>query len=173
MIKDIYLAGGCFWGTEKYFSSLPGVLKTAVGYANGHTINPTYQQVCHEQTGHAETVYIQYNSEKITLPFLLQHFYDIIDPTSLNRQGSDVGTQYRSGVFFTNPHDKDIIFASLETLQKQYSEPIAIQVEPLRAFFFAEEYHQHYLDKNPQGYCHIPQHKFLKASLAEDLTKKK
>lgn len=167
-MKTIYLAGGCFWGVEKYFSLIPGVTATEVGYANGKTDHPTYEQVCRENTGHAETVKIQYDPLKLSLPYLLEQYYAVIDPVSVNKQGNDAGIQYRTGIFYTDPADKPIIEASLRELQKKYRQPLAIEVEPLRQFFPAEEYHQDYLDKNPGGYCHIPQTAFEKARHAND-----
>ena len=154
-LKEIYLAGGCFWGTEKYFSLVPGIVETEVGYANGNTQNPTYEDVCYRDTGHAETVKVRYNPNEIRLEFILKLFYDVIDPTSVNRQGNDVGTQYRTGIYYVDEKDKDIILNSVKELQKSYTKPIAIEVMPLRNYYAAEEYHQDYLDKNPNGYCHI------------------
>lgn len=168
MQKEIYLAGGCFWGTEKYFESIPGVLTAEVGYANGNTSNPTYEDVCYGNTGHAETVKIIYEDEKIGLPFLLELYYDVIDPVSLNRQGNDVGAQYRTGIYFTDPADERIILESIQKLQKSYKERIAIEIKPLDNYYKAEEYHQKYLDKNPNGYCHIGMGKFVQAEKALD-----
>lgn len=167
-MKTIYLAGGCFWGVEKYFSLIPGVIGTEAGYANGNTEKPTYEQVCRENTGHAEAVKVDYIPEVISLPFLLDQYYKVIDPSSLNRQGNDVGIQYRTGIYYTDPADKAIIEASLAALQKKIGKPIAIEVAPLKQFFPAEEYHQDYLDKNPGGYCHIPKVKFEEAREAID-----
>ncbi len=164
--KEIYLAGGCFWGTEKYIGSIPGVLETQVGYANGRTENPTYQEVCHNGTGHAETVKAVYDPQKLPLPFLLDLFYDSIDPTSVNRQGGDRGTQYRTGVYYTDPKDQQVIRASLDKLQARLHKPVAVECLPLDNFYPAEEYHQKYLDKNPNGYCHIGKEKIQKAASA-------
>jgi methionine-S-sulfoxide reductase len=164
MNQEIYLAGGCFWGVEKYLSLIPGVLQTEVGYANGKTEHPTYLQVCHENTGHAETVRVKYDAEILTLPDLLSLFYEIIDPTSLNRQGGDVGEQYRTGIYYVDSEDLPVIEASLKELQKQYKAPVVIESQKLSNFFSAEEYHQKYLDKNPFGYCHIGKEQFNKAA---------
>lgn len=166
--KEIYLAGGCFWGTEKYLSGLKGIVKTDVGYANGDTENPTYEEVCRKNTGHAETVRVVYNPNEISLPFILDLYYDVINPTSVNRQGGDVGTQYRTGIYYVIEEDKAVIDKSIQELQKKYDKPIAIEVLPLRNYYLAEEYHQKYLDKNPNGYCHIGRDKFEKAKLAAD-----
>jgi methionine-S-sulfoxide reductase/methionine-R-sulfoxide reductase len=153
--KIIYLAGGCFWGMESYFKRINGVLNTQTGYANGHTDNPSYEQVCQQDTGHAETIKVEYNADIISLTDLLRHFFRIIDPTTLNRQAHDVGTQYRSGVYYTNCVDRDIIQAAIKAEQGRYQAPIVVENLPLEQYFPAEEYHQDYLDKNPGGYCHI------------------
>ena len=167
-LKEINLAGGCFWGTEKYLSEIPGVVQTDVGYANGNTENPTYQEVCHNNTGHAETVRVFYNPGLIRLEYLLSLYYDVINPTSVNRQGGDVGTQYRTGIYYVDAEDEAVIRASIAELQKNYEQPIAIEILPLRNYYLAEEYHQKYLDKNPNGYCHIGSHKFEQARNAKD-----
>lgn len=164
MIKEIYLGGGCFWGVEKYLSLIEGVVETNVGYANGITENPTYQDVCYRNTEHVEAVKVRYDDLVISLTHLLGMFYKIIDPTSVNRQGNDRGTQYRTGIYYTDPADLPIIQASLEWLQKKYDRPVAIEVEKLKNYYEAEEYHQDYLSKNPQGYCHIPPQKFDEAA---------
>ena len=167
-LKEIYLAGGCFWGTEKYLSEIPGIVKTDVGYANGNTENPTYQEVCHNNTGHAETVRVYYDPQLIRLEFILSLYYDVIDPTSINRQGGDTGSQYRTGIYYVDEQDLPIIQASIRELQIQYDKPIVIEVLPLNNYYIAEEYHQKYLDKNPNGYCHIRRDKFDQAKLAKD-----
>ncbi|MBA4699512.1 MAG: peptide-methionine (R)-S-oxide reductase MsrB [Ruminococcus sp.] len=172
MKKEIYLAGGCFWGTEKYLQNIPGVLSTEVGYANGDTENPTYEEVCRKNTGHAEAVKVEYDDNKIGLPFILELYYDVINPISKNRQGGDIGTQYRTGIYFTDEKDEEAILASIDNLQKGYKEKIAIEVKPLANYYRAEEYHQKYLDKNPDGYCHIGVDKFEKAEKAVDISKK-
>lgn len=154
--REIYLAGGCYWGTEKYMSSVKGVLKTEVGFANGKTEHPTYQQVCKENTDHAETVYVTYDADVLPLKTLLSLFWKIIDPTSINQQGEDIGRQYRTGVYYCCPEDREVIRTSIDELQKNYDKPIAVEVCPLEQFWPAEEYHQKYLDKNPNGYCHVP-----------------
>lgn len=172
MKKVIYLAGGCFWGTEKYLENIPGILFTEVGYANGNTENPSYEEVCSDHTGHAETVKAEYDDSVIGLPYILQLYYDVINPVSINKQGGDRGTQYRTGIYFTDEKDEPIIWASIEELQKHYKEKIAIEVKPLMNFYRAEEYHQKYLDKNPGGYCHIGADKFEKAKSASDESRK-
>ena len=154
-MAEIYLAGGCFWGTEAYLSAIRGVTYTEVGYANGKTKNPSYEDVCHRNTGHAETVRVEYDPDVISLEFLLELFYDSIDPTSRNRQGADIGTQYRTGIYYTNSDDLAVIERSIARLQAKYDVKIAIEVKPLENYYKAEEYHQKYLEKNPNGYCHI------------------
>lgn len=155
MPNEIYLAGGCFWGVEAYFSRLKGITKTEVGYANGEIEDPTYEEVCIGQTGYAEAVYVQYDAEIISLEDLLFHFFEIIDPTTLNRQSLDTGSQYRSGIYYTNDDDIDIIKIVMHDEQKKYQKPIVTEVKKLKNYYKAEEYHQKYLDKNPNGYCHI------------------
>ena len=162
-IRDIYLAGGCFWGTQHYLSLLRGVLKAEAGYANGNIDNPTYEQVYTDTTGFAETVHVRYDSSLISLPQLLEMFFKTIDPTSLNRQAHDVGTRYRTGIYFTDPDDLPVIRHSLKKLANNYSDPIVVEVTPLTAFYLAEEYHQDYLQKHPDGYCHIPLDLFAEA----------
>ena len=168
-MKVIYLAGGCFWGTEKYLSNIEGIVSTDVGYANGNTENPTYKEVCHNNTGHAETVRVYYDPKQIRLEFILNMYYDVINPTSVNKQGEDTGTQYRTGIYYEDSSDIPIIEASLKELQTRYEKPIAIEMLPLSNYYLAEEYHQKYLDKNPNGYCHIRPDKFEKAKQAKDV----
>ena len=154
-IREIWLAGGCFWGLEAYLDKLRGVVHTNVGYANGSTEDPSYEQVCGGSTGHAETVYVQYDPKHIELATLLTYFFKVVDPTSVNRQGNDRGSQYRSGIYYKDTADKAIIEQVIAQEQKKYSAPIATEVLPLSNYCAAEEYHQKYLDKNPHGYCHI------------------
>ncbi len=161
--KEIYLAGGCFWGVEKYISEIFGVIETEVGYANGNIPSPTYEEVCNHNTGYVETVHVIFDQNVLTLKYLLELFYDIIDPTSLNKQGNDRGSQYRTGVYYVDDNDRETIINSIELLKQKYSKPIVIEVEELKTFYKAEEYHQKYLDKNPGGYCHINASKFNKA----------
>ncbi|MDE6072648.1 MAG: peptide-methionine (S)-S-oxide reductase MsrA [Muribaculaceae bacterium] len=155
MEKKIYLAGGCFWGTEHLFSLVDGVVKTVVGYANGNVADPTYEMVCTGRTGAAETVEVVYDDTKVGLSELLIIYFKSIDPTSLNRQGNDIGTQYRTGIYYTDPADFPVIEAVVATVQRRHTEPLAVEVEPLRNFYPAELYHQEYLYKNPGGYCHV------------------
>jgi peptide methionine sulfoxide reductase msrA/msrB len=165
-MSEIYLAGGCFWGLEKYLASIRGVFSTRVGYANGRTENPSYEEVCYSDTGHAETVQLEYDPGILPLEFLLELYYEVIDPLAVNRQGPDVGAQYRSGIYYIDENDRPVIEASLARLQKHYEEPIAIEVKQLENFCPAEDYHQRYLDKNPGGYCHIGKKNFARAAQA-------
>ena len=154
--RVIYLAGGCFWGTEHYFKQIAGVVATEVGFANGQTENPTYEEVYTDTTGYAETVMVRYRPEVVPLDFLLRMFFKAIDPTSLNKQGHDEGTRYRTGVYYTEADDVPTIKRVFAEEQAKYSEPLAVELLPLRNFYAAEERHQDYLDKNPDGYCHLP-----------------
>ena len=156
MTKDIYFAGGCFWGTEHFFKQINGVVATEVGYANGHTENPTYKDVCTDKTGFAVTVRVSYDTERVSLRFLIDMYFHAIDPTSLNQQGHDKGTQYRTGIYYTDDSDLPIIDSVYEEKQKECSEEFVVERLPLKNFYTAEEYHQDYLDKNPDGYCHLP-----------------
>ena len=151
----IYFAGGCFWGTEHFFKQVRGVTATEVGYANGNLQDPTYSQVSTGKTGFAETVKVSYDPQVVDLKLLVDLFLKTIDPTSLNKQGNDIGTQYRTGIYYTRSEDVPVIKASLAALAKQYNDQIVVEVEPLQNYYDAESYHQKYLDKNPGGYCHI------------------
>lgn len=154
-MKKIILGGGCFWGVEKFFAMIPGVIKTEVGYANGKTENPTYEDVCYRDTDFVEVCYITYDENLVSLDMLLDKYWSIIDPTTLNRQAGDIGTQYRSGIYYIDESDLDIINKSKITIQEQYKEPVVTEVKPLEKYYAGEEYHQNYLEKNPNGYCHI------------------
>lgn len=153
--RDIYLAGGCFWGVDAYFKRIKGVLDAVSGYANGSTENPSYEDVIYRQTGHAETVKVTYNPQHISLDQLLQHYFRIIDPTTLNRQGNDRGTQYRTGIYSNDAAERQQIARALQQLQQRYTQPVVVENLPLQHFYPAEQYHQDYLLKNPGGYCHI------------------
>ncbi len=153
--KEIYLAGGCFWGIEEYFSRIPGVLDTVSGYANGTTADPSYQDVCSGKTGHAETVRVVYDPRQVSLKTLIGQYFKVIDPTVLNRQGNDAGTQYRTGIFYTDEEDLKIIQEVYDSQKSLYEDEIVTELKPLTYFYEAEEYHQDYLVKNPGGYCHV------------------
>ncbi|WP_182186377.1 peptide-methionine (R)-S-oxide reductase MsrB [Pectinatus frisingensis] len=153
--SEIYLAGGCFWGLQAYIDKLYGITYTTVGYANGNTANPTYEQVCSNTTGYAETVQVKYNPSLISLNNLLSHFFKVIDPTSFERQGNDSGNQYRSGIYYTVSIDRQIIDRQITIEQQKYQKPLVTEVLPLKCYYPAEKYHQKYLEKHPGGYCHI------------------
>ena len=155
-MKEIYLAGGCFWGTEHYFKQIDGVVETETGFANGNTENPTYEEVYTDTTGYAETVKVVYDETKVSLEFLVDMFFHAIDPTLLNRQGHDEGTRYRTGVYYIDEAELPVIKSIFDEKQKLYEKPIVTEIAPLRNFFPADEYHQDYLDKHPDGYCHLP-----------------
>ena len=145
-LRNIYLAGGCFWGTEHFLKQIEGVKATQVGYANGNTTHPTYKEVC---------------------TFLLDLYFKAIDPTSLNKQGNDRGTQYRTGIYYVDKSDLPTIEAVMKEQQKHFKQPLRVEVLPLKNFYTAEEYHQDYLDKHPGGYCHLPQSLFEMARKAK------
>ena len=153
--QTIYLAGGCFWGMQKFFDQFEGVIGTEVGYANGPDRAPTYQEVC-QNSGHAETLRIDYDPEVISLTALLKDYFMVIDPLSVNRQGGDAGIQYRTGIYYTDECQLPEIEAAYRAEEKKAGAKLAVELMPLQNFFSAEEYHQKYLDKNPGGYCHIP-----------------
>ena len=155
MDKTIYLAGGCFWGTEHLFSLVPGVTATEVGYANSDIANPSYKEVCTGRTNAAETVKVDYNPEKVTLQQLLELYLMSVNPLTINRQGNDVGTQYRTGIYYTSADDVAVVDAVLSELDKRLGRKSVIESGMLKNFYPAEEYHQEYLDKNPGGYCHV------------------
>ncbi len=154
-LQDIYFAGGCFWGVEEYFSRIPGVYDVTSGYANGNTENPTYEEVCYQNTGHAETVHLQYDPDIVSLKTLTEQFFKIINPLTINQQGNDVGSQYRTGVYYTNKADKSVIQEVFDSEQQKYDRDIEVELLPLEHYYLAEDYHQDYLQKNPGGYCHI------------------
>lgn len=160
----IVFAGGCFWGTEHYLKQIHGVTSTAVGYANSAVPSPTYKEVCTGRTGAAEAVEVAYDPREIDLAFLVRLYLNSIDPTSLNRQGNDVGTQYRTGVYYTSPAQKPAILGELRRVESLTDKPVVVEVLPLENFYPAEEYHQDYLDKNPGGYCHLPAALFAEAA---------
>lgn len=155
MNKQIYLAAGCFWGVEAYFQKIQGIIKTEVGYANSSVEKPTYRQVCSGETNAAETCKIEYAPEEITLLEILAHYFRIVDPTSKNKQGNDVGTQYRPGIYYQNQEDFELVCDYIDARRKDYDKGIVIEVLPLNNFYPAETEHQDYLLNNPFGYCHI------------------
>ena len=154
-MERIYLAGGCFWGLQKFFDQFEGVERTEVGYANGPDAAPSYQEVC-ASSGHAETVLVEYDETKMPLKKLLDYYFMVIDPVSVNRQGHDEGIQYRTGIYYASEDQLPAIREIFEREEQKAGQKLAVAVEPLKNFFSAEEYHQKYLEKNPGGYCHIP-----------------
>ncbi|MCL1990551.1 MAG: peptide-methionine (S)-S-oxide reductase MsrA [Defluviitaleaceae bacterium] len=155
-LKTIYLAGGCFWGTDAYMARVHGVAETESGYANGHALLPvTYEGVCTETTGYAETVKVVYDETRVNLTHLLDEFFSITNPTTLNKQANDIGTRYRSGIYYVDEADVPVIEAVIANVQKSYDQPVVTTVEPLTSYQPAEAYHQNYLEKNPNGYCHV------------------
>ncbi len=154
-LEDIYLAGGCFWGLEAYMTRVYGVYDVTSGYANGDTENPKYEDLIYNNSGHAETVHIKYDPARVDIDTLLAYYLKVVDPTSLNKQGNDRGTQYRTGIYYTDEKELPTIQSVLKKEQEKYDKPIVIEVEPLEHYYLAEEYHQDYLEKNPNGYCHI------------------
>jgi peptide-methionine (S)-S-oxide reductase len=158
-IEVAYFALGCFWGAEQLFWGLDGVYTTAVGYQNGTTPNPTYEEVCTAKTGHAEAVMVAFDPRKISYADLLKVFFEEHDPTQGMRQGNDVGTQYRSAIYFTNDEQKATAEMALESydeaLRAKGHDPVTTEIEPAGPFYYAEDYHQQYLAKNPNGYCGI------------------
>lgn len=154
-MKTIYFAGGCFWGTEHYMSQFDGVVETAVGYANGNVADPAYEEVYTDQTGHVECVKVIYDDEMISLATLCRLFFRSIDPLLLNRQGGDIGTRYRTGIYWNDTDDQAVVEEVYAEIQRKYNEPLVVEKSPLKCFYSAEEYHQKYLVKNPEGYCHL------------------
>ena len=168
-MKEIYFAGGCFWGVEHFFKGVDGVSQAMPGYANGNTQDPTYKEVYTDTTGFAETVRVRYNPERVSLRLLTRLFFTVTDPLTLNRQGHDEGTRYRSGVFYTSGEDRPIIEEVFREVSDKLGVPLVTQLQPLKNFYPAEEYHQNYLDKNPEGYCHLSLKTFRYLRLYQDV----
>ena len=168
-IKEIYFAGGCFWGTEHLFQLVRGVVATEVGYANGKIKNPTYEQVVSHTTGFAEAVKVQYDADEVNLPLLIELYFKSIDPTTLNRQGNDVGDNYRSGIYSTDEATATVVKTEVAKLAKNYQKPVVVETIPLQNWYKAEDYHQDYLVNNPGGYCHVPLSVFEEAKNANPL----
>mgnify|MGYP000845777980 FL=1 len=164
--KTIYLAGGCFWGVEGYFQRINGVVNTETGYANGKTQDTDYEHI--KTTDHAETVKVEYDRSKISLEEILLHYFRIIDPTSVNKQGNDIGRQYRTGIYYEKDEDEEIIKKVMDFESKKYGK-LAVENQKLKNFVLAEEYHQDYLEKNPNGYCHINLNMAKQPLIDEDL----
>jgi peptide-methionine (S)-S-oxide reductase len=153
-MKKLIIAGGCFWGVEAYFLKVKGVTKTIVGYTDGEGKNPSYEEVC-DASGHVEAVYIEYNENVIGLKKILKHYFNIVDPTLINRQGNDIGMQYRTALFCYDDSDIEVIKEYIESIKGNYKKPIQTEIKRAGEFYEAEAYHQKYLIKNPYGYCHI------------------
>lgn len=168
-MKKIYLAGGCFWGVQHFFSKVDGVKKALCGYANGRGVNPSYEQVYTDTTGFAETVEVSYDPQRIELEEIANLFFSIIDPLSVNRQGHDQGTRYRTGLYYTDPADRAVLSSVYLKEEQRAGQPLAVELEELRNFFPAEERHQDYLEKHPQGYCHLPLKTFAYVRLYQDI----
>ena len=168
-MKEIYLAGGCFWGAEHYFRNIEGVVDTEVGFANGDTPSPTYEQVYIDTTGYTETVRVIYDQERLPLDELVLDYFQAIDPLSVNKQGEDCGTRSRTGVYYKDPDDLETIKGVFGKVEAEYGRPLAVELEPLRNFHAADGRHQDYLVKNPDGYCHLPLKLFRYPRLVSDL----
>ncbi len=168
MTKTIYLAAGCFWGAQHYLKQINGVLTTTTGFANGIDASKpvTYEEVYTDRTGYAETVRVDYDPERLSLHKLLELYFLSIDPTAVNQQGEDSGTRYRTGIYYIDADDVHVIDEVYKQVQHGYSSPLAVEVEPLEVFYPATEYHQDYLDKHPDGYCHLPEALFVMARQA-------
>lgn len=168
-LKKIYFAAGCFWGAEHFFRKLPGVKSTRVGFANGNTASPSYREVYTDTTGYAESVELVYDPAKIPLKLLVEAFFVIIDPLSLNRQGEDEGTRYRTGIYYEDEADLAAVDEAYMREQEWQGKPLCVEKEPLRNFYPAEEEHQDYLVKHTDGYCHVDLKAFRYASLLKEL----
>ncbi|MUV36810.1 Peptide-methionine (S)-S-oxide reductase [Lentibacillus sp. JNUCC-1] len=154
-LKTIYFAGGCFWGVEAYMQKLYGVYQVTSGYANGDGVNPSYIDVISGEDGFAETVKVQYDPDRVSLKSLIDQLFLVIDPTTLNKQGNDEGVQYRTGIYYEDDEDAAIVKEAVQNEQSKYDEEVVTEAKPLKNFYRAEEEHQNYLEKNPNGYCHI------------------
>ena len=150
------MAGGCFWGTEHYLKQIHGVVATEVGYANGNGVNPSYEEVYTDTTGFVECVKVVYDPTILALDKIVELYFHSIDPLSLNKQGNDIGTRYRTGIYYTEECDRAVIESVYNVVAKRLGEELVVELEPLHNFYSAEEYHQDDLDKNPAGYCHLP-----------------
>lgn len=159
-MKSVIFGGGCFWGVQHYFKQVKGVVNTVVGYTAGETKFPTYEMVCTGQTKHNEVCKVDYDETETNLPHLLDHFFSIIDPTLMNQQAFDMGTQYRTGVYYYDEAELAVINKYIDMIRGNYSDPIVVEVLPATEFWEAEEYHQHYLEMNEGGYCHIGEGKY-------------
>lgn len=155
MTQKAIFAAGCFWGVQFYFDQVPGVTETTVGYTDGHTKNPTYEQVCSHSTGHAEAVEIKFDTSQVSYETLVRHFFRIHDPTQLNRQGPDIGDQYRSAIYYFSEDQKKIADSVKVEVQEKYDRPIVTQIAPASEFYEAEDYHQKFAERTGRGACHV------------------
>ena len=155
MTQKAIFAAGSFWGVQYYFDQIPGVTRTTVGYTDGHTDNPTYDQVCSHTTGHAEALEVEFDPDSVDYETLTRHFFRIHDPTQLNRQGSDIGDQYRSEIFYFSEDQKKIANKVKEDIQTKYDKPLVTQIKPSTKFYKAEEYHQKFAERTGRGACHV------------------
>lgn len=155
-MQEALFAAGCFWGVQYYFDQIPGVVKTTVGYSGGKTRNPTYEQVCYENTGHAEVVLVEFDPDTVSYETLVRQFFRMHDPTQLNRQGPDVGDQYRSAIFTMDDSQTAIAEQVKAELQAASKQPIVTQIQRAGEFYEAEDYHQKYTERTGRGMCHIP-----------------
>ncbi len=155
MAKAVF-AAGCFWGVQFYFDQIPGVISSVAGYTGGHTENPSYEDVCAHTTGHAEAVGIEFDPEKVTYETLVHQFFRMHDPTQLNRQGPDIGDNYRSAIFYADDEQQKIAERVRDELATNFKQPIVTEISPAKVFYEAEDYHQKYTEKTGRGMCHIP-----------------
>lgn len=168
-VREIHLAGGCFWGAQRYFDAMDGILETEVGFANGDVEAPSYKLVYTDTTGHAEAVRVRYDADVLPLALLLRRYFCAIDPLSLNRQSEDCGTRYRTGIYWSDEADIPVVQAAMAEVEAEYGGPLAVEACALKCFYPAEEYHQKYLEKTPDGYCHLPLKIFRYPALVRDL----
>lgn len=154
-MQQAIFAAGCFWGVQYYFDQVPGVTGTTVGYTGGTIEDPTYEDVCSHTTGHAEAVLLEFDADKVSYETLVRQFFRMHDPTQLNRQGPDVGDNYRSAIFYVTDEQKEIAEKVLEELQPKYGQPIVTEITPAGPFYRAEDYHQKYTEKTGRGMCHV------------------
>lgn len=172
-MNSIIFAGGCFWGVQHYFKGVKGVVNTSVGYTQGQTKFPSYEKVCSGNTGHTEACKIEYDPSQTNLFILLVHLFNIIDPTALNRQAYDVGTQYRTGVYYYEDSDREIIENFINSVKDTYVDPIVVEVAKATEYWEAEDYHQNYLDINVDGYCHIPKIRYKNVGKVDEMARDK
>lgn len=155
-MEQAIFAAGCFWGVQFYLDQIPGVKQTIVGYTGGQTENPTYEEVCSHTTGHAEAVWVEYDPEKVQYETLVRHFFRLHDPTQLDRQGPDVGDNYRSAIFYLNEQQQEVAENVRDELQPTFKKSIVTQIVPAGPFYRAEDYHQKYAERTGRGMCHVP-----------------